>query len=115
MTKQFPIAATTVASYPMGQVNYSNRRYLYIKNLLTLPGGSVTQQTAILYVAFGQPATQGENGEIELNPGEYYTWGGPLPPNVGTLPLGFFLPVCPTEYISVISNQGTAYGSIVVQ
>jgi hypothetical protein len=57
----------------------------------------------------------GLNGEIELQPGTEYQFGGPLPPRVANLPHGFILPVCPTEYISVISTVATTYGAIMTQ
>jgi hypothetical protein len=112
-----PITATTAPSTPLGTVNNSARRFLYIKNYVYVPNGgaSPVAQQGVLYVAFGQDATPGQNGEYELLPGGEYNWGGPLPPNVGNLPLGFYLPVCPSEYVSVIASNGTVYGAIVTQ
>lgn len=114
-TQATPVAATTVAA-TVAPSN-SARRFLYIKSYVYVPngGGSPSQQSGILYVAFGQAATPGQNGEYELVPGAEYSFGGPLPPSVGNLPRGFILPVCPQESISVVSTSGTVYGTIVQQ
>jgi hypothetical protein len=100
-TQQFPIVAGTTASQVVSE-NF-NRRYLYIKSYVLVPS-TQDQQTPTLYVAFGVPATVGLNGEMEFLPGSEYLWNGKLPPLVSDLPY---------QYISVITNTGTIYGSII--
>jgi hypothetical protein len=111
-TTQSLITATSVAATTVALD--STRRMLHIKNYFYQPG-TTTAQTGVIYVAFGKVATLGTAGELELIPGGEYTYGGPLPPNKQTLPGGFILPVCPQEYISVITATGTMYGFVMTQ
>jgi hypothetical protein len=57
-----------------------------------------------MYIAFGQPATAGTNGEMELVAGGEYNWNGLLPPLQGNVPL---------ESINIIVTGGSATGCIV--
>lgn len=93
-TQQFAINATVSNSIPVP--NDADRRSLYIRNY----GNS----SSTMWVAFGQPATPGTNGEMEIVPGSEYSFGGDLKPSTKTLPGGFYLPNCPHESINVITT-----------
>lgn len=95
-----PISASNTSAVTVVPAN-PNRRLLYIRNYVdaTLNAGAVT-----MWVAFGQTATQGTNGEYELVNGGEYPWNGPLPPLVGNVP---------TEFISIITNTGSAKGCVI--
>lgn len=104
-TKQTAINATNVDSTVLSQD--LTRRYLYLRNY------STSGQT--MWIAFGKAATAGTAGELEMVAGGEYVFGGPLPPNVANLPQSFFLPVCPTEEVHVITSTGTATGAAMTQ
>lgn len=105
ITKHFPINATT-ADKIVVPVDPA-RRFIYIKNYST---SSVT-----IFIAFGQVATPGQAGELEITPGTDYFLYGPLQPPTQTLPQNFFLPHCPFEEIHAICSGGTATGCVVTQ
>jgi hypothetical protein len=111
-TKQFAINATMASSIPSNSSNQTagsdpDRRSLYIRNYST--------SLVTMWVAFGQPATAGTNGEMEVPPDFEYTFGGSLKPSTQTLPGSFYLPNCPHESINVITSSGVATGCVVTQ
>lgn len=99
-TQHFKINATGVSS--VAAPADVNRISLYIRNY------SGSGQT--VWVAFGQVATAGTNGEMELVPGAEYAFGSTTFPN-NTLPLKAY----PTESVNVITSTGTATGCIVTE
>src|SRR5271168_3835210 len=115
-TKQFVISANTGAAVTItGQLPSGanpDARSIYIRNYAN---AIVNPGQGSMWVAFGAVATAGTNGEMEIVPGDEYSYGGPLPPSTLNLPGGTRLPNCPTEFISVISTGGTAVGCVVVQ
>ena len=103
-TQQFAINATTGNSVPVPADR--DRRGLYLRNY--------SNSSATMWVAFGQPATLGTNGELEIPPGSEYSFGGELKPSTRTLPGSFYLPNCPPESINVICSA-TASGCAMTQ
>jgi hypothetical protein len=86
----------------------SGRRSLFVQNY--------AESGASIYIAFGQPATAGANGELEIPPGQNFSWGGTLampanPPSTGTTAA----PACPTESVNVIAASGFASGAVITQ
>lgn len=59
-----------------------------------------------MWVAFGQDATAGTNGEWQVTPGATWTWNGLMPPLQGNVPL---------ESINIIVSGGSATGAIIEQ
>lgn len=91
-TQQFPINAGPVAgTFAPAATNSNYRNSLYIRNY--------ANSTASMWVAFGQVATPGANGEMEIVPGSEYAFGGPLVPNNTTPMKGY-----PIEYVSVVTT-----------
>jgi hypothetical protein len=109
-TNQQPIVATTTSSSPLAENRV--RRFLYVRCYAVNPtNGTVGQPT--MWLSFGNPATPGMKGEMEIQAGTEYTFGGRLEPPRQTLPGSFFLPNCPTESVNVITASGSAYGCVI--
>ena len=89
-----------------------NRTYLSIRCYTNAPG-TLTPQTDSFYVAFGQAATAGANGEMEFPPGTDYIFGGQV---ISPWPTARGPDVqCPQESINIIAPTGrTVYGAILV-
>jgi len=86
----------------------SGRRSLFVQNY--------AESSVSMYVAFGQPATAGTNGELEIPAGQNFSWGGTLampanPPSTGPT----LAPACPTESINVVVASGSASGAVITQ
>lgn len=99
-----------VANASSAQVLVANpgRRSLFIQNY--------AESAVSIYVAFGRSATAGANGELEIPPGQNFSWGGTLaisanPPSTGPTAA----PACPTESVSVIVASGSATGAVITQ
>lgn len=91
-------AITNVTVSTQFVVSRTERRALYIRNYAASVG--------TMWLAFGQAATAGTNGEMEIVPGGEYNWNGLLPPLQGNVPL---------ESINIIASGGTATGCVVEQ
>jgi hypothetical protein len=86
----------------------SSRRSLFVQNY--------AESGTPMYIAFGQAATAGTNGELEIPAGQNFSWGGTLampanPPSTGPT----LAPACPTESINVIVASGSASGAVITQ
>lgn len=99
-TIQTPINVGTTAVQVVGG---RARRGLWIQSYSTGDFGG----NASMFVAFGKVATAGSGGELEITAGGVYVFGA----SGSVLTFGE-LPVCPTEYISIITISGTALGAI---
>ncbi len=106
-TGQFPISASTNDSMVIARD--PSRRMLYIRNY------AASAQTIWVLFKNGGTATAGLAGELEVQPGGEYTFGGPLPYSKQTLPGGFNLAVCPQEEVHVITSSGIATGTVMTQ
>jgi hypothetical protein len=100
-TTQTPIVVATSSVQVAGAS--AVRRSLFIQNY--------AESAVSMYIAFGQSATAGTNGELEIPPGQNFSWGGILampsnPPSTGT----GLAPACPAESINVIVASGSARG-----
>lgn len=93
-TIQIAINANNVSAQVL--TSSQSRIFLYIKNYASPLSGDN------LYVSFGQAATAGTNGELELLPGQELVFGGTSAPQN-----------CPQGTISVISPT-TAKGCVLV-
>ena len=102
--KQFPIVASIVDTQvlPMDP----KRLYLHIRNY------AASGQT--MWVAFGQAATPGANGELEIVPGSEYIWGNALGNAPGKLLQHNLQESCPTDAIHIVTSTGTALGCALV-
>jgi hypothetical protein len=105
-TVHTPIVAGT-SSTQIASAN-SGRRSLFVQNY--------AESGSAMYIAFGQPATAGTNGELEIPAGQNFSWGGRLampanPPSTGPT----LAPACPTESINVIVASGSASGAVITQ
>jgi hypothetical protein len=105
-TQQTVISAGTSSAQVLAA--NAGRRSLFIQNY--------AESSSSIYVAFGQAATAGAAGELEIPPGQNFSWGGTLampanPPSTGPLAA----PACPTESINVIVASGSATGSVITQ
>lgn len=88
------VAVTTQISPPRAE-----RLSLYIRNYQA--------STGTIWVALGQAATAGSNGEIEIVPGGEYTWSGVI------TPLDSGMAYIPTDSVNIIVSGGTATGAVV--
>ena len=80
-TAQTPIVASNTSIQVLATSAF--RRSLFIQNY--------AESAVSMYIAFGQSATAGTNGELEIAPGQNFSWGGILakpsnPPSTGTGP-----------------------------
>lgn len=99
-TIQTAISVSTTAVQVVGG---RARKGLWIQSYSTTDFGSQVS----MFVAFGKVATAGNAGELEITAGGLYVFGA----SGNVLTFGE-LPVCPTEYISIITISGTAVGAI---
>jgi len=60
-----------------------------------------------MWLAFGNAATAGSNGEMEIVPGGEYSWGGVL------TPLASGEAYIPTDSVNIIISGGSATGAVV--
>jgi hypothetical protein len=105
-TAQTPIVASGTSIQVI--TASASRRSLFIQNY--------AESAVSMYIAFGQKATAGANGELEIPPGQNFSWGGALampanPPSTGTAPA----PSCPAESVNVIVASGSATGAVITQ
>lgn len=100
--KQVALSANTGTS-SQALVQDNGRCFMYIRNYAGSAG--------TLWVAFGQAATAGMNGELELPPGQDKVFGSNYLDNPIAPP---FSNNCPKGSVNVISSAGTATGCLLV-
>ena len=68
-----------------------------------------------MWIAFGQVATAGTNGELEVPPGTEYIWGQALGAPADIANVLDVRRQCPTDAIHVITSTGSATGCALTQ